>query len=201
MTKDEKIEAYLRKAEQERQAIADVICIERDFKPVTTVYNQATGFIVTSVERLSADVFDRRLFFRHSSERSYRPLNSPAPDIHYDDLITSSALPVIYFTVGRVTKNESGSIGFGGNWLSVDRYDLDRHTAESIITPSGLQLPEPYSRGWVSQLFSVAPDESAIFCACGLERPEKGKVHYWVCSVEPRSQRVTLLSRLEAVWF
>jgi hypothetical protein len=200
MPSDEKIKKHLREAEEERQAIASAIAIERDFRPVATIYNHASGIIVTSVERHSADVFDRRLFFRHSSERSYRPLGSPAHDIHYDDLITSPTLPAIYYSVRRITKSERRG-EFGRDWLSVDRFDLGQYIAESVITKPGLQLPEPYSRGWVSQLFSVAPDDSAIFCSCGLERPEMGKVHYWACSIEPRTQRVTLLSRLEGVWF
>lgn len=200
MPSDEKIKELLRKHEEEAEATARAIGIERHFRPVATVYNPASGIIVASVERHSADVFDRRLFFRHSSERSYRPLGSPAPDIHYDDLVTSPTFPAIYYKVRRITKSERPG-EFGGDWLSVDRFDLTQQTAETIITKGGLRLPEPYSGGWVSQLFSVTPDDGAILCSCGLERPEKSKVHYWACSIEPRSQRVTLLSRLEGVWF
>lgn len=198
MSDDEKIEKSKREAEEERLAISQAIGIKRDFRPLTTIYNSASGIIVALVERYSSDVFDRCLFFRHISERAYRPIPAPAPDIHYDDPITSLTQPVIYYTVKRVTKQNGG---FGGDWLSVDRFDLARHAAESIITKSGLQLPDPYARGWVSQLFSVAVDDSAIYCRCGLQLPKGGKVHYWVCSVEPQSQRITLLSRLEGVWF
>jgi hypothetical protein len=200
MADDEKIKAQLRKREEEAEAIGKAIGIERHFRPITTVYNPASSTIVASVERRSTDVFDRRLFFRHFSERSYRPLGSPAADIHYDGLITSPTLPAIYYMVRRITKRERQG-EFGGDWLSVDRFDLVQHTAESLITRDGLQLPEPYSRGWVSQLFNVSPEDSAVFCACGLEHPEKGMVHYWACSIAPRSQKVTLLSQLEGIWF
>jgi hypothetical protein len=200
MPSDEKSKELLQKAEEEAEAIRKAIGIERHFRPVTTVYNPASGVIVASVERYSEEVFDRRLFFRHVSERSYRPLGSPAPDIHYDDLITSPTLPAIYYSIRRISKSERSG-GFFGDWLSVDRFDLAQHTAESIITKGGLQLPAPYSVGWVSHLFSVTPEDTAILCSCGLERREKGNVHYWACSIEPRSQRVTLLSRLEGVWF
>ena len=201
MTHDEKRKEWLRKAEEERQAIAKAVCIESDFIPITTVYNQASGIIIASVERRSAERLSR-LFFRHSSERSYRPLGSPAPDIHYKDLLTSPTLPVIYYTVWRFTKCPGEQGGYGGDWLSVDRFDLGQHTTDTLITKGSLQLPQPYSGGWVSSLFSVAPDDSAIFCSCGLmERPEKGRVHYWACSIAPRSQRVTLLSRLEGIYF
>jgi hypothetical protein len=200
MPDDETIERLKREAEEEGDAIARAIGIERAFRPLVTVYNAASGIIVASVERYSPEVFDRRLFFRHTSERAYRPIDAPSPDTHYDDLITSPTLPVVYYAVRRVTRSERSG-GFEGDWLSVERFDLARHVGESVITKGGLQLPEPYTGGWVSQLFSASPDDSAIFCSCGLERPEKGKVHYWICSIEPRSQRVTLLSRLESIWF
>jgi hypothetical protein len=200
MPSDEKIKALLQKHEQETEATMKAIGIERHFRPVGTIYNSASSIIVASVERHSAHVFERRFFFRHVSERSYRPIASPAADIHYDDLITSPTLPAIYYTVRRITQSERPG-EFGGDWLSVERFDLVQHTAEAIITKGGMPLPEPYSNGWVSLLFSVTPDDGAVLCSCGLERREKGKVHYWACSIAPRSQSVTLLTRLEGVWF
>ncbi len=200
MPDDETMENLKREADAEREAIAQAIGIEADFRPLVTVYNPASGSIVASVERCSAEVFERRLFYRRTSERAYRPILAPVPDIHYDNLITSATWPVIYYAVNRVTKSErSGE--YGGDWLSVDRFDLARSAAESVIRKGGLQLPKPYSGGWVSQLFSVSPDDSAIICACGLERPEKGKMHYWACSIERHSQKVELLSPLEGIWF
>ena len=131
---------------------------------------------------------------------AYQPINAPAPDIHYDNLVTSATQPVIYYAVNRVTKRERIG-GFSGDWLSVDRFDLARQVAETVITQDGLQLPEPYSRGWVSELFGVSADDTLIFCSCGFERSDPGSGHYWVCSVELCSQRVTLLSQLEGIWF
>lgn len=161
MPDDDKMEKLKREAEEEHQAIAQAIGIEHEFRPLATVYNSASSILVASVERYSSDIFDRRLFFRHISERTCRPITAPAPDILYDDLITSPTHPVIYYAVKRFTKSESMG-EFSGDWLSVDRFDLVRQVAESVFTKDGLQLPEPYSRGWVSQLFSVAPDDSTL---------------------------------------
>ena len=200
MAEDEKIEELKSEAEAEYRAVAKAIGIEHDFRPLATIYNSPSSIIVASVERYSPEIYERRLFFRHVSERTYRPIPSPNPEIHYHDLITSPALPVIYYSVWRVTKDDRHG-GFDGNWLSVERFDLIERTGKSVITTNGLQLPALYARGWVSQLYSVSPDDSAIFCSCGMERPEKGKVTYCTCSIELRSQRITLLSLLEGVWF
>jgi hypothetical protein len=197
---DEKIEKVKREREAERLAIAKAIAIEPGFRPLATVYNPASSTIVASVERHSSDAFERRLFFRHVSERTYHPVPSPSPEIHYQDLITSSTLALIYYLVYRVTKDERNG-GFSGDWLSVDRFDLTQRLGKTVIAKNAIQLPSPYTRGWVSQLFGVSQDDSMIFCSCGLERPEKGKVHYWACTVEAGSQQVRLLSRLEGVWF
>ena len=196
MSDNETVEKLKREMEEIKRAIG----IEPDFRPLTTVYNPASGIIVASVERYSSEVFERRLFFRHTSERVYRPIDTPAPDIHYDNLVTSATQPVIYYAVNRFIKRE-GIGGFSGDWLSIDRFDLARQVAESVITQDGLQLPEPYSRAWVSEVFGVSPDDSSIFCSCGLERRDTGKSHYGVCSIELCSQRVALLSQLEAIWF
>ena len=196
MDNSEKLERFKWEAEELRKAIG----IEHHFRPLQTVYNQASGIIVASVERYSKEAFDRRLFYRRISECVYQQLGSPASDIHYDNLTTSSSTPAIFFTVRRVTPHVKAG-EFGGDWLSIDRFDLGTFKAESIITKDRLQLPGPYSRGWVSQLLGVAFDDSAIFCSCGLERPEKGNVHYWLCAVQPRTQSVTLLSRFEGGWF
>lgn len=200
MANDEKIEGLKREAEAERRAIAKAIGIEHEFRPLVTIYNSPSRTMVASVERYSPDIYERRLFFRGVSDRTYNPIPSPSPEIHYHDPITSQTLPVIYYSASRVTKDDRHS-GFGGKWLSVDRFDLIERTGKSVITTNGLQLPPPYTRGWVSQLYSISPDDSAIFCSCGMERPEKGKVNYWTCSIEPRSQQITLLTLLEGVWF
>ena len=142
MLNNDIIEKLKREAEEEDQSIAKAICIERDFRPLVTVYNQVTGFIVAEVERHSANLFERRLFFRHSSERSYRPLAPPAPDINYDHLITSPTHPAVYYTVTHVTKGEKPG-EYSGDWLSVDRFDLTQLTTDTIISKGQLQTAKP----------------------------------------------------------
>ncbi len=61
MPDDEKIEQFKRKAEAEALAIAKTIGIERDFRPLATVYNTASSTIVASVERYSSEVYEKRL--------------------------------------------------------------------------------------------------------------------------------------------
>jgi hypothetical protein len=200
MPSDEKIEKILREARAKDLEIRNAIGIPSDWRPRRTLYNAAAGIVVASVEHHSSDRFERRLFFRHISEPTYRSVGSPPPDIHYDNLVTSSTQATIYYTVSRVTKSErSGE--FGGDWQSVDRFDLGKQTADTVIARGGMQLPEHYAHGWVSSLHGLATDDSMIYCSCGFQGPEKGKVHYWLCSVTPHAQAVTLLSRLEAVWF
>jgi len=200
MPSDDEAERLRREVEAEQRATAGAIGIGHDFRPDVTVYNQASGIIVASMKRDVPDAFEQRLFLRHRSERRYRPLGAPPPDIHRYDLITSPTLPAIYYTVHRVTKGEQPG-EYGCDWLSIDRCELPNGDVESIVRKGELQLPEPYARGWVSKLFCVAPDESAIICSCGLERPEGGRVRYWLCSVVPRTQEVALLSRLEGIWY
>jgi len=200
MANDEKIQKILSEMRAEDLAIRNTIGISPDWRPRRTIYNVVADAVVASVEHHSSDRFERRLFFRRTSERAYRSVGSPPPDIHYDDLVTSSTQPTIYYTVRRVTKSQpSGE--FGGDWQSVDRFDLEKQTQNTIIARGGMQLPEQYAHGWVSSLHGVGTGDSVIYCSCGFQGPEKGKVHYWLCSVTPHAQAVTLLSRLEAVWF
>ncbi len=200
MTTVEQINALKREAEEERCAIARSIGIGEEFRPLCLVHNQASGMVVASVERAAAGSFDRRLFFRHTVEGAYRPLGSSRDGLRYDNPVSSPRLPVVYYTVWQVTPGSQGG-EFGGDWLSVERFEFGPQSEESVITRGGLRFPEPYEGGWVSQLISVAVDDSVIYCSCGMRRMENLKVHYWLCAVEPRTQKVTLLSRLEGVWF
>jgi hypothetical protein len=105
--------------------------------------------------------------------------------------------------VYRFTKNEipGGAGGFGGDWLAVGRFNLTNRLAESVITKNGFRVPPPYTRGWVSQLLGVISGDTAILCCCGFQGPEGGKVHYWACSIDLHAKQITLLTRLEGVWF
>ncbi|MEW6306338.1 MAG: hypothetical protein AB1705_22970 [Verrucomicrobiota bacterium] len=196
MADDEEIK---RKAEEEQLAIANETGIAADFAPSRLIYNPATGMVIASVERFAKDAFDRRLFFRHTSERAYRPLESPSPDIHFHDVVTSATHPVIYFAVTRISKMPG--TGYGGDWLSVERFDLQQNRTESVFTKENWRLPEPYAKGWISHLLGVTLDNSAIICSCGLQGAAGGKVHYWLATVSVVSREVTLLTRLEQVWF
>lgn len=198
MPEDEKFEQYKRESEAESQAIAKVIGIERDFRPLTTIYNSASSTVIALVERCSPELHEQRLFFRNASERRYHPIPTLGADINYNDPVSSPTQPIIYYLVHRSTKWNDG---FAGDWLSLDKFDLVQHRGENVVTRSGLRLPSPYARGWISQLFGMAADESAVLCSCGLERPEKGRVHYWACSIDLQTQQVTLFTRLEGVWF
>lgn len=198
MPSDEEIQKIVRAGKEENLAVREAIGISPDFRPLRTVYNAVASVVVASVEHHSSDRFERRLFFRHTSERAYHSASSPPPDVHYDDLVTSSAQATTYYTVRRITKR---SDGFGGDWQSVDRFDLKSQTADTVISRGAMQLPEDYAHGWVSRLYGVATDESALYCSCAFQGAEKRKVHYWLCRVTPHAQVVTLLSRLEAVWF
>ncbi len=200
MPSDEKIQKILLEGRQETLAVREAIGIPPDFHPLRTVYNPIAGAVVASVEHHSADRFERRLFFRHTSERAYRSVGSPPPDVHYEDLVTSSTQATIYYTVQSITKSERPG-EFGGEWQSVDSFDLKKQTAQSVISRGAIQLPEHYAHGWVSCLHGVATDDAALYCSCAFQGAEKSKVHYWLCSVTPHAQVVTLLSRLEAVWF
>jgi hypothetical protein len=200
MPSDDKIQKNLREGREENLAVREAIGIPPDLRPLRTVYNAVASVVVASVQHHSSERFERRLFFRHTSERAYRPVGSPPPDVHYDDLVTSSTQAIIYYTVRRITKSERSG-AFGGDWQSVDRFDLKKQIAETVICRGSMQLPEGYAHGWVSCLYGIATDESALYCSCAFQGAEKGKVHYWLCSVTPHAQVVTLLSRLEAVWF
>lgn len=190
----------LREGREENLAVREAIGIPPDLRPLRTVYNAVASVLVASVEHHSSDRFERRLFFRHTSDRAYRSVGCPPSDVHYDDLVTSSTQAAIYYTVLHITKTErSGE--FGGDWQSVDRFDLEKQTADTIISRGAMQFPEHYARCWVSRLYGVATDDSALYCSCAFQGAEKGKVDYWLCSVTPHAQVVTLLSRLEAVWF
>jgi hypothetical protein len=200
MPSDEAIQRVLNEAKAESLAVRSAIGIPPELRPRRTLYNAAGGAVVALVEHRSSNVFERRLFFRRTSERAYRLVGSPPPEIHFDDVVTSTAHPNIYYTVRRITKLErSGE--FGADWESVDRFDLERETADTVIARGQMKLPQPYAYGWVSTLFGAATDDSVIYCSCGFQGSEKRKVHYWLCSVTPYTQVVTLISRLEAVWF
>jgi hypothetical protein len=121
MANDEKIEGLKREAEAERRAIAKAIGIERDFGPLVTIYNSPGRTMVASVERYSPDIYERRLFFRGVSDRTYNPIPSPSPEIHYHDPITSQTLPVIYYSASRVTKDDPtvDSTAIGCQWTDL----------------------------------------------------------------------------------
>jgi len=73
--------------------------------------------------------------------------------------------------------------------------------SKSVITSNDLILPEGYASGWVSQLHGVSPDDTKLFCSCGLQRPSDGEIDHWLCGVELGVQKVTLISRLEGIWY
>ena len=200
MPREEKIESLKRVAQEKRKDIGRAIGIDAEFRPLQLVYNGPTGIIVVSVERMSSGIYDRRLFFRHRFEAQYRQLGTPPRDVHHDNVITSLTRPFVYCRATRVTKNDMPG-EFSGNWLSVERFDLARQTNESVLSEGGLELPERYVSGWVSQLHGVSSDDAMLFCTCGLQRPNEGDVHHWLCGVELGRARVSLVSRLEGIWY
>jgi hypothetical protein len=170
------------------------------FRPQQLVYNEPSSTLVIAVERMSVDNFERRLFSRRSVERTYSPIGKPPSSVHYSEVVTSLKLPIVYYKATRVAKIDA--IGeFASDWLSIERFDLRRNTAKTVIKKNDLLLPEPYNLGWVSQLHGVSSDDTTVFCTCGLQRPKEGKVHHWFCSIQVKTSKVSLISRLEGIWF
>jgi len=200
MPNEEQIENLRKSIANERKAVRNSLGIDEDFRVVRFVFNEPSGILVTSVERLSVEDFERRLFFRHTSETKYRQVGDPSPDIHYSDVITSLKQPVIYYRATRVAKSCTPG-EFGGDWLSVERFDLREYKSASIITKNGLIFPEPYTSGWGFQLHGVSPNDATLFCTCGLHQPKESKVHHWFCGVDVGTKKVSLISRMEGIWF
>lgn len=198
MFDEQEIAELLREAEANAKALGMEIGIDHKWRPVRTVYNEASETIVVSVEQRSKMIFERAVFYRHRSERTYRRIGSVRPEIHHENLISSPTRPFVYYSVKHVPRiDEIGE--FVSESISVDRFDLTQGVEETVIKNASLQIPQPYSYGWVSQLLSVAADESTIFCSCRLTCPNMFlRHHYWLCSVDLHSLKVALLSRLEA---
>ncbi len=88
---------------------------------------------------------------------------------------------------------------FGGNWLSVDRLDLRQFTAASILTKDKLEVPRNYVEAWVSEIVALGADDSTLTCSCGLQSGETGYVDYWLSIIELETQKMSLLTKLEAI--
>ena len=168
--------------------------LEAPVETLGLVFNAPSKHLVAHVlTRASADFPGyRRLFHRHVTSPLYCPVFVEDDALEFDEPMSSSDRPYVYFLVRRATSPARNAF----NWSSISRIVLPSGNLEPITAK--LAVPEEYETGWVSRLLYVHPDALSVTATIGLlPKPESGgKVRYFVAEVEGGSGRTTILAPL-----
>jgi hypothetical protein len=90
------------------------------------------------------------------------------------------------------------SVGFGGDWFGIERFNLRTHEHQIVMDETTMRLPPGFVGGWVSCIMSVSAGGALAVCQVGLNMG--GKVRYFVCELEIPGGGTTLIAELPSVW-
>ena len=163
------------------------------------LYNRPTGTLIAEIYEHSSEVFARRLYGRRRDERAYRQIGSPSDDISFVNPVTSDTLALLVFSSSRCKKHKDGFVA--GEWEALHRVDLNNWSVDEVASKKNVVLPQPYSRGWISNVLGIWSDGLGIDVVFGLEKPEKGRVDYFLSKLEFATRAVVPITKLESTFF
>ncbi len=163
------------------------------------LYNPLTNMLVAELGPLSSPLRVHRLFARQTDETVYREIGNPEDDISWVHPATSRVNPFLVFVSMQLQVGTDGAVG--GNWNALHRVNLKDFTIQDIAKRGELTLPKPYNEGWVSNIVGLWDDGSGIDAVLGLQRPEKGRMDYFLSKLDFAMKTVEPISKLAGVFY
>ena len=125
---------------------------------------------------------------------TYTMVAGSGQDVDHDVPISSPVQPEVFFLVWRASFDGEH---WGFNWESISKLSLP--SGEVKVVLSALELPDGYSRAWISELLDVSPagdQVRAIIALGGLPADSGKKIDYCIAAVSLASGRMDRIATL-----
>jgi hypothetical protein len=147
------------------------------------LFSPAANTLVVQTQSAGKNWRPERLYFRHIESDKYKSVGQPADLISQDFPFVHPSKPLLAYNSLKhsFSVDAQGEERHGGDWDSVNLYNLESGVEVESINRETLTLPPGIVRGWISTL--VAFSDSGLFVQAGFSK-EGSRMDYVVAELD-----------------
>jgi hypothetical protein len=147
------------------------------------LFSPVANVLVVQAQSAANNWRPERLYFRHTSQETYRPVGEPGDLYSQESPLVHPSKPLLAYNLmeHRFTINAHGKEQHSGDWDSLRVFNLEMGTEVASVCQRTLQWPAGTARGWISGLVQFC--ELGLFVSAGLSK-DSARMDYFVASLD-----------------